>query len=708
MKGHGPWRVGDDTSLLMLDIAAGRDVEPRGPLTGHQTELAVRHGLMGLMATGPDPNLADQALPIYARLLAREQIMERHLRRLLEALTTAGIRATVLKGPHLARSVYANPAHRTYTDLDLLVPPDDLSPALEVMRADPSVSSIPPQTPKADKRNIPVADESGVVFTVDLHWDLFSYSQLRGCADGAVERAWADARFVPDHALGPLWELPAEVYLAFLTTHAILDHRFRLILFRDLAEVARSGIETDRLVDFAREYYLRSPAYLSLLIAAKALDAPVPADLLSRLRPSYAQLRWLERALARTDLVRFEGHSIRGINLGIVLTHDDPRTRLRLAMAAPVAFPQWQRRVESEHTRNDRRVLVLVASNRRRGAEVSGERLASGLSSRGWDVDLVALFDGGSETRVEAETLAAVEPYRRLNPGVVGRLRRYISQTLPAVVLANGGATLRYAAVALSTVPHRPRLVYGSIGQPSYWLRSDRHALVQRLLHARADRIVAVSDLTRRELIDIMHYDPGRIDVVNVGVPDLFFVDHPRRFDGDLHLLFLGALSREKDPLVALEVASRIPSAKVRYVGDGPERLGLATTVHSRHLEDRVELVGSVDDVLPHLAWADVLVMTSRTEGFPGVVLEAAAAGVPTVGFDVGGVGEAVVDGETGLLVPAGDIDGMVAKLGSLDPERLDGLAERGRVRVQERFALDRVLERYEEAFRRVIQGIGS
>jgi len=222
-------------------------------------------------------------------------------------------------------------------------------------------------------------------------------------------------------------------------------------------------------------------------------------------------------------------------------------------------------------------------------------------------------------------------------------------------------------------------------------------------LHARTDRVLAVADLTRRELIDIMRYDPDRIDVVYVGVSQSFVADHPERNEGPLRLLFLGALSPEKDPLAAIEVTARLPDSVLRFVGDGPERSRVEATVVQQGLGGRVEVVGSVHDVLPHLAWADVLVLTSRTEGFPGVVLEAAAAGVPTVGFGVGGVAEAVVDGETGVVVPAADVDGMVRVLAGLDRDQIGKMAVRGRERVEEEFTMERALDRHEAALHRVL-----
>ena len=124
-RSRAPWRVGGPTSLLLLDLAAGRTYEHQGSLTSSQMELAVRHGLIGLIADSRESLLRDAVLPVFARLQARQQIMERHLRRLLETFAEAEIRATVLKGPHLARSAYVNPTHRTYTDLDILVRPGD-------------------------------------------------------------------------------------------------------------------------------------------------------------------------------------------------------------------------------------------------------------------------------------------------------------------------------------------------------------------------------------------------------------------------------------------------------------------------------------------------------------------------------------------------------------------------------------------------------
>ena len=294
--------------------------------------------------------------------------MGTHLRRLLESLHEAGVQATVLKGPHLARWAYANPAHRTFTDIDLLVPHGDIEAALEVIAADPSVITIPPKTPKADKRNVSMGDESGIRFTLDLHWDLFSYTQLRGCAGGGTAWAWEHAEFKAQHTLGPLWELPVEAQLAFLCTHALLDHRFRLVLFRDLAEVSSRFAAWDQLVDFGRRWKLQSFTYFGLLVAERVADAALPVWILSSLRRPSIPTRSLELLLPRTDLTTFDERSPSAVNIGALMLHDSLPERYHLAFRAAQALPGYVKTAKaSVHDRLAPVKVVYVGGSNRSG-----------------------------------------------------------------------------------------------------------------------------------------------------------------------------------------------------------------------------------------------------------------------------------------------------------------------------------------------------
>jgi glycosyltransferase involved in cell wall biosynthesis len=121
-------------------------------------------------------------------------------------------------------------------------------------------------------------------------------------------------------------------------------------------------------------------------------------------------------------------------------------------------------------------------------------------------------------------------------------------------------------------------------------------------------------------------------------------------------------------------------------------------------LSHRVELLGARADVPDLLARSDVFVLSSRSEGFPVSVLEAMAAGLPVVATDVGGVGEAVEDGETGFLIPAADSEALAAALERLlvDGELRRRLGAAGRARALRLFDVSRYRAAYEELYRRL------
>ena len=345
-------------------------------------------------------------------------------------------------------------------------------------------------------------------------------------------------------------------------------------------------------------------------------------------------------------------------------------------------------------------MLIVVASNRRRGAEVFGEHLTAGLAERGWEVDFVALQSADSDRVVGATTLAGRDDIGRLDVATVRLLRRRIASRVPSVILANGGATLRYTVAASAALRQKPVLAYASIGEPIYWLRSAKHARLQSFLHRRADVVLAVSQMTKDQLVSDLHVDERRVHVAHTGVAPAYFVERDRSHE-DLRLVFIGSLSSEKDPMSAITVVDGLRVSRdvsLRMVGAGPLDRELAAHVEGSPLGDIVSFTGSVADVTPHLRWADVLVLTSRTEGLPGAALEAGAASIPVVAFDVGGTSETMIDGESGILISPGDTDSMITAIGDLadDKERMSTMGLAARTFVEENFTLDHAIERYD------------
>lgn len=344
-----------------------------------------------------------------------------------------------------------------------------------------------------------------------------------------------------------------------------------------------------------------------------------------------------------------------------------------------------------------RRLMMVAASNRRRGAEVFTEELARGLRERGWDVDAVSLTSSSEQAIVDLLPLTQVDPDEtgRLDLGVLRALVARVRATTPDVILAMGGPTLRYsvAAAGIGSIP----IAYFAIGEPRYWLRSALSERVNRLLLKRVDRILAVSAETRSQLVSLFPGLEEKTVVAHTGVREAFFEVQQSRRSGMLRSVLVGSLSNEKDPELAIRAVARAQDVRLRLVGSGPLQTRLSALIDRLGLSDRVELAGAVDDLCPVFADADVLLLTSRTEGLPGVVLEAAAAGVPTVGVDVGGVAEAVEHQSTGILVER-DEESLALALNRLsaDPEGLRAMAAAARERARGQFTLEAAIDRFE------------
>lgn len=152
------------------------------------------------------------------------------------------------------------------------------------------------------------------------------------------------------------------------------------------------------------------------------------------------------------------------------------------------------------------------------------------------------------------------------------------------------------------------------------------------------------------------------------------------------------------------KVAAARPAVLV-MVGDGPERGPAQALVRSLGLQARCCFLGNREDCVPVLQAADLFLQASDSESFGLAALEAQACGVPVVSTRVGGVPEVIVDGETGLLAPAGDADALAAAaLSLLDGrarwEQVSAAARRSAV---SRFGRAAAVDLYEACYRRVL-----
>jgi glycosyltransferase involved in cell wall biosynthesis len=148
-------------------------------------------------------------------------------------------------------------------------------------------------------------------------------------------------------------------------------------------------------------------------------------------------------------------------------------------------------------------------------------------------------------------------------------------------------------------------------------------------------------------------------------------------------------------------IGLNIPESHLVLVGDGPDRGILEALAKSSEIADRVHFAGYQTCPEEYFRAIDVFALTSRSEGFPVSLLEAWAAGKPVVSTAVGGIPEVMVDGKTGILVPAGDEIALANAFSGLqaDPALAARLGEAGRAELLNKYSLDKTYEEYRRRY---------
>jgi glycosyltransferase involved in cell wall biosynthesis len=358
------------------------------------------------------------------------------------------------------------------------------------------------------------------------------------------------------------------------------------------------------------------------------------------------------------------------------------------------------------------KVLQLIPTLDRSGAEKQMVLLATGLPRERFEVEVATLTRLGP---FEAELNAAGIPVTsigkqfRFDPVALLRLTRFLRTKAFHIVQTWLFAANVYGRVA-SRVANVPVVVVAEMAVDVWKGRVNR--FVDRCLATWCDRLVgnsnAVVDFYRQ-----LGVPEDRLAMIysGIGDPDPPPVDSRALrasfgFEEEAPLiLFAGRLAEQKrviDLLKALDLLRHIqPDVCAVIAGDGPLRSRLEESAQAYHLNGRVRFVGHRDDIPQLVAGADLVVLPSAYEGLPNVVLEAMHFRKPVVASRAPGTTEVISDGETGLLVPVGNVPLLARAMRDILRDRAFAhrLGEAGRARVEAEFRADQMIARFAELY---------
>ena len=310
------------------------------------------------------------------------------------------------------------------------------------------------------------------------------------------------------------------------------------------------------------------------------------------------------------------------------------------------------------------------------------------------------------------------------NPLALWRLTRLLARERVTILQTHGARANFYGRIAgrLAGVPVIVSTVHNSLKDYEVtplkrWLYTFLLRLTLPLVH----RIICVSDATRWDLIDECSAASAKTQTVYNGVDPSAFPSQPDRqkFRQELGmtqgpvLVTIGRLTEQKGHRYLLrafpDLLNTWPQLCCVFVGEGELQDALHRMAIDLGVERACRFVGGREDIVDILAAADLFVLPSLSEGFPFVVLEALAMGLPVVASRVNGVPELIEDHKTGLLVSPRDPQSLAKAIRKVlsDPTVASRMGAEGRAVVQERFTVDRMVANTTAIFDAAMQNAG-
>ncbi len=379
------------------------------------------------------------------------------------------------------------------------------------------------------------------------------------------------------------------------------------------------------------------------------------------------------------------------------------------------------------------RVLRIIARLNIGGPAIHATLLTERLDALGYETTLVAGIEEPGEGSylelrpVPLRDLHRISQLRREIRGLhdlvaLARLVRLIRSVRPQIVdthTAKAG-TLGRLAAWICGVPIVVHTYHGHVFRGYFSPAKTRvFVAIDRALARVTHQLVAVSPTVREELLALGIGEAARFEVIPLGL-DLspFLQAETLRgrlrtelgVAGDVPIVGIVArLAPIKDHecflAVAALVARQLPDVHFLIVGDGERRAELEALAGRMGVGARTHFLGWRGDLAAIYADLDLLVLTSRNEGSPVALIEAMASARPVVAMRVGGVGDVVDHGRTGILVEPDDQSGMASAIVDLlrDHDHAAAIARAARAHVAGLYTADRVVRDVDALYRRLL-----
>lgn len=359
------------------------------------------------------------------------------------------------------------------------------------------------------------------------------------------------------------------------------------------------------------------------------------------------------------------------------------------------------------------KILIVQDYLRSGGTERHAVFLGAAAARAGHEVTLLTFRPRGAlgdDADNQPFAFKSLQPFDLRLDWFAPGLLRAATEAAPDLVLCMGRMANCYAGFIQARLPHAAVVCTMRTGKslPYLFRRSLR----------RCRHIVANSHVAKRVLTDEHDLPAAKVTVIHNPVLRSHDADGPRntalrRFHGanpsTVVLLNVAMFRPEKNQRELIEVCAKLPGYidwQLWLAGEGPARRGCERLAHDLGLGGRVRFLGYQPEPTPLYLASDLAVLASQSESLSNFLIEAQLHGLPAVAYDIVGVGECFVPGQSGILLRNHDQDGFVAALDRLirEPGLRKRFADAGRRHARENFTAEQQVRAHLALFAQLVK----
>ena len=322
-------------------------------------------------------------------------------------------------------------------------------------------------------------------------------------------------------------------------------------------------------------------------------------------------------------------------------------------------------RIIEKYSNQKLKIYQLIQKPQLRGAEIFASQLSSHLMALGQQCILITIFEGDGELPFHGEIVHLNRPLGKRLLDFVGwkQLADVIKKDNPDLIQANAGDTLKFAVFSKLFFRWKTPIVFRNANKMSDFIDSKPKFWFNKFLLNRVAYVISVSESCSEDLVTFFSLPKKKVDTVEIGI-ELHPIGHMpvdlvSIFNRGPVLIHVASMVPEKNHHGLLRifkmVIAKMVDVQLLVIGKGKLEAELKHYAHQLGIENQVHFLGSRTDVMEIMKFSKALLLPSKIEGLPGVILEAMYAHCPVVAYRVGGIGEVIDHNQTGLLTTKDD-----------------------------------------------------